>query len=151
VLDHDAFRSAVEQFYQLLEQTDEAGTEIQPSAEAWSLKEIVGHLFDSASNNHQRFVRLQIGNLEGFPAYEAEQWIQIQQYERVDWDLLKTLWFQYNRLILAIVQRISGECLKNTWSVDDDTRTLEWLINDYYRHLKWHTEHYQRRAVEITA
>jgi hypothetical protein len=113
------------------------------------LKEIVGHLIDSASNNHQRFVRLQIGNLEEFPAYEAEQWVHIQQHGTMDWDMLKALWLEYNRLILAIVQRIEGECLDNTWSVDDERHTLEWLVNDYYRHLRWHTEHYQKRSAEV--
>lgn len=150
MFDLDAFRSAVNRLHELLEQTDEANAGIQLSADAWSLKEIVGHLIDSASNNHQRFVRLQLGDLEEFPAYEAEQWIRIQQYNTMDWELLKALWFHFNTLILAMVERIPDGCLNNTWSVDDNPRTLEWLVNDYYRHLNWHSEHYRRRAAEIT-
>ena len=145
----DAFRTAVDQFQQLLGQTDETIVAVRPSAEAWSLKEIVGHLIDSASNNHQRFVRLQIGNLEGFPAYEAEPWIRIQQYNTVGWELLKTLWLEYNRLILALVERIPEKYLTNTWSLGDESHTLGWLVNDYYRHLRWHTDHYRKRSAEL--
>jgi hypothetical protein len=149
MFDLDAFRSAVDRLHELLEKTEETSVGIQLSADAWSLKEIVGHLIDSASNNHQRFVRLQIENLEGFPAYEAEQWIRIQQYNRMDWDLLKSLCMHYNLMILGIVERIPEKCLSNSWSGDDEQRTLQWLVNDYYRHLRWHTDHYQRRASEL--
>jgi hypothetical protein len=151
VFDLDTFRVAVDRLHELLRQTDAANVGIQLSSDAWSLKEIVGHLIDSASNNHQRFVRLQIGNLEEFPAYEAEQWIRIQQYNRMDWGMLKDLWLHFNTLILALVERIPQKCLTNTWYFGDNPRTLEWLVNDYYRHLRWHTDHYQRRAAEITA
>jgi hypothetical protein len=151
MFDLDAFREAVNRFQVLLQQTDEAKAGVKLSEDAWSLKEIVGHLIDSASNNHQRFVRLQIGNLEGFPAYEAEQWIRIQHYNTMDWMLLKGLWLSFNTLILAVVERIPQECLGYSWSSGDDSRTLEWLVNDYYRHLRWHIDHYRRRAAEIPA
>ena len=151
MFDLNAFQEAVDRLHELLERTDEAKVGIRPSAESWSLKEIVGHLIDSASNNHQRFVRLQIGNLEEFPSYEAEQWIRIQEFNRMDWKLLKTLWFHFNTLILALVERIPDKCLPNAWTFDENPRTLEWLVNDYYRHLRWHTDHYQRRAAEIIA
>jgi hypothetical protein len=35
----------------------EAESEERPAPERWTKKEVVGHLIDSASNNHQRFVR----------------------------------------------------------------------------------------------
>ena len=114
MFDLDTFRVAVDRLHELLRQTDAANVGIQLSSDAWSLKEIVGHLIDSASNNHQRFVRLQIGNLEEFPAYEAEQWIRIQQYNRMDWGMLKDLWLHFNTLILALVERIPQKCLTNT-------------------------------------
>jgi hypothetical protein len=150
MFDLDAFREAVNRLQVLLEQTDEAKVGIQLSADAWSLKEIVGHLIDSASNNHQRLVRLQMGNLEEFPDYEAEQWIRIQHYNMMDWQLLKGLWLYFNTLILAVVERMPEECLGNSWCIDDDRRTLEWLVNDYYRHLSWHIDHYERRTAEIS-
>ena len=150
MFDLEGFRSTVDHLHSLLEQSDEAAAGIQLSADAWSLKEIVGHLIDSASNNHQRFVRLQEGPLEEFPAYAGERWIQIQRYNQMSWSLLKELWLNYNRLILWLAGHIPESCLANTWSVGGNTRTLVWLVNDYYRHLKWHTEHFQRRVSELS-
>ena len=68
----------------------------------------------------------------------------------MSWSLLKELWLNYNRLILWLAGHIPESCLANTWSVEDDARTLEWLVNDYYRHLKCHTEHFQRRVSELS-
>ena len=150
MFDLEGFRSAVDHLHSLLERTDEAVAGIQLSSDSWSLKEIVGHLIDSASNNHQRFVRLQEGPLEEFPAYAGERWIQIQRYNQMSWSLLKELWLNYNRLILWLAGHIPESCLANTWSVEGNARTLEWLVNDYYRHLKWHTEHFQRRISELS-
>ncbi len=49
--------------------------------ERWTKKEVLGHLIDSASNNHQRFVRGQIAVRQDFPGYEQEQWVRIQGYQ----------------------------------------------------------------------
>ncbi|UCF98889.1 MAG: hypothetical protein JSV89_04950 [Spirochaetaceae bacterium] len=143
------FEKAVDRLYSLLKRTDESIVGIQLSDDAWSLKEIVGHLIDSASNNHQRFVRLQGGSLEGFPTYDGERWIKIQKYNHMNWSLLKDLCMNFNRLILRVVESIPEECLGNTWSLEGNTFTLEWLVNDYYRHLKSHIEHFQIRTAEI--
>ena len=60
-------------------------TDLKPSDGSWTLKEIIGHLIDSAANNHQRIVRLQEGNLERFPSYNNEKWIKIQDYVNANW------------------------------------------------------------------
>jgi quercetin dioxygenase-like cupin family protein len=54
----------------------EAESEQRPSPERWTRKEVVGHLIDSASNNHQRFVRGQLAAGQDFPRYEQEQWVK---------------------------------------------------------------------------
>jgi hypothetical protein len=54
--------------------------EQRPSLERWTKKEVVGHLIDSASNNHQRFVRGQLASGQDFPRYEQEEWVRIQGY-----------------------------------------------------------------------
>jgi hypothetical protein len=46
----------------------------------WAKKEVVGHLIDSAFNNHQRFVRGQLANGSEFPGYAQEDWVRVQQY-----------------------------------------------------------------------
>jgi hypothetical protein len=35
----------------------------KPAPDKWSKKEILGHLIDSAANNHQRFIRAQYENI----------------------------------------------------------------------------------------
>ena len=59
----------------------------RPSEDAWSVKEIIGHLIDSASNNHQRFVRLQLADRLDFPDYGDENvnWVKIQNYQAQKW------------------------------------------------------------------
>src|SRR5579872_3952278 len=65
--------------------------------EKWSRKEILGHLIDSAANNHQRFVRLQIEDLLEFPGYQQNDWVSRQKYDARKWIELVELWSVYNR------------------------------------------------------
>ena len=52
----------------------------KPAPNRWSKKEILGHLIDSAANNHQRFVRAQSAPLLEFPEYAQEFWVATQSY-----------------------------------------------------------------------
>lgn len=149
MFDTEGNSGLVEEFYRKMKAAGEKEASIKPSADAWSLKEIVGHLIDSASNNHQRFVRLQTGNLIGFPAYDGEQWIVLQDHKGADWELLTGLWHSYNRLIIRILENIKEEALGNYWEKGDEKLTLEHIAVDYYRHLKWHMEHFDRRLKEV--
>src|SRR5882672_12120249 len=63
----------------------------------WSRKEVLGHLIDSASNNHQRFVRAQLQGELVFPGYQQDRWNQLQQYQSERWENLVRLWASYNR------------------------------------------------------
>lgn len=67
------YKEVVENFHVFLSSINSDISNIKISEDKWSLREIIGHLIDSASNNHQRFVRLQYSDLLDFPAYEAEQ------------------------------------------------------------------------------
>src|SRR5215472_16386475 len=65
--------------------------------DSWSRAEILGHLIDSAANNHRRFV---IGQLEEnlvFPGYQQNGWVKVQRYSEAPWEELVTLWASYNR------------------------------------------------------
>src|ERR1700728_3279714 len=62
----------------------------------WSRKQVIGHLIDSASNNHQRFVRASLqGSLE-FPGYEQDGCVRVQAVQDVPWPLLVALWKSSN-------------------------------------------------------
>jgi hypothetical protein len=115
----------------------------RPYEGAWSIKEIIGHLVDSASNNHQRWVRLQIDDGLRFPDYQAdnEKWVSIQHYNDGAWDSLLSLWRFFNLHLSAMIRSVDRRCLQNRWVVDDSTSiTLDALMADYLRHLQLHLD-----------
>ena len=145
----EEFKSVVSAFHESLRLVPEDLTAVRPGPDKWSLREIVGHLVDSASNNHQRFVRLHEEKTLVFPFYDQERWIRIQQYNDFGWSRLVELWHAYNIFLLHVVEKADSSCLGNTWKINGESVTLEWLICDYYRHLKGHIEHFHERLGEI--
>src|SRR5260221_13661179 len=77
------------------------------ASEKWSRKEVLGHLVDSASNNHQRFVRGQLAPELHFPPYEQEGWVAVQRYRSEPWDAIVDLWRAYNRHLLHVMAAVS--------------------------------------------
>ncbi len=110
----------------------------------WTRKQVLGHLIDSAANNHQRFVRLQQGNLAGFPGYEQEQWVNAGNYNKNTWANLLGLWVQYNRQLAIVIESIDPRCARNMW--EEKAVSLEFIINDYSRHILHHIETLERRG-----
>ena len=115
----------------------------QPVSGEWSIKEIVGHLIDSASNNHQRWLRLQISKDLRFPDYGKDnlKWVEIQKYNDQPWKSLLQLWQVFNTHLSTMIRNVNTECLEHIWAIDEDHFiTLEGLMVDYLRHLKVHLE-----------
>ena len=111
------------------------------SEDAWSIKEIIGHLIDSASNNHQRFVRLQLTENLAFPDYGQDNihWVRIQDYQDRSWSELLDLWRLFNIQLAHIIRSVDSSCLSHVWQVDPKTSvTLFDLMTDYFRHLEDH-------------
>jgi len=77
----------------------------------WVKKEILGHLIDSAINNHQRFVRAQFANPFSGPGYEQQAWVQVQRYRERPWCELVELWVALNRHVAAVIKRVPAEKL----------------------------------------
>src|SRR5881227_1607027 len=85
------FRGTVESAYGKLTEIDEAQSE-QPRAEDhWSAKQIIGHLLDSAANNHARFVLAQLKDDLVFPGYDQDGWVRINHYQQAPWSQLVEL------------------------------------------------------------
>lgn len=118
----------------------------EQSAEAlsegkWSRREYLGHLIDSASNNHQRFVRAQLLDELFFPEYEQERWVQVQNYKHEKWIDLVVLWKSYNQHLLHVVRAIPENQLGKQCVIGNkEPMTLSALIEDYLRHLRQHIE-----------
>jgi hypothetical protein len=104
----ERLRHAVESTLpRLLALADEDSTR-RPAAGKWSPREILGHLVDSASNNHQRFVRAQFVD-EVFPGYEQDRWVAAQRYQDAPWPELVTLWRGCNLHLARVMETAPAE------------------------------------------
>ena len=112
----------------------------KPTPERWAIAEVIGHLVDSACNNHQRFIRAQFCDDElVFPKYDQNQWAAAANYAKHDWGSLVELWCHYNSLIATVIRNIPEEALSKKCTITPyDPCTLEFLVTDYLTHLHHH-------------
>lgn len=145
----DFVRTVEEASARLLSVT-EAESRVPLAEGKWSAKETLGHLIDSASNNHQRFVRAQLKDDLVFEGYAQEDWVRVQAYGDEPWPLLVNLWKFYN-LHLAHVMAVAPEAVRTRQRASHNFQqigfaavapeapsTLEHLMRDYVSHLKSH-------------
>ena len=118
---------------------DESAAANRPKPDKWSAKEIIGHLIDSASNNHQRFVRAQLGVTALQPyRYTQDHWVAAQQYQAANWPTLVSLWYFYNAHLAHVIANMKPEFLDVQLDAWDEPATLRFVAEDYVRHLKYH-------------
>jgi hypothetical protein len=112
---------------------------LKTNPKKWCIKEIIGHLVDSASNNHHKFVRTIEVNGIDFPPYQQDNWVDIQKYQRYDWTSLLTLWANYNQLLAHIISTVPEEALHHTLTIaGKGPFELKFIMEDYVEHLKHH-------------
>lgn len=110
----------------------------KPPLEKWSKKEILGHLIDSATNNHHRFVRCQFEN-EPLIIYDQNKWNLHSYYQLIDAKQLINFWHTYNMQLLMLISHIPPNSLSNKCKVNNHVSvTLEFIIIDYVEHLEYH-------------
>jgi hypothetical protein len=105
----------------------------------WSRRQVVGHLIDSASNNHQRFVRASLQDSLEFPGYEQNGWVRVQAVEEANWAVMVALWANYNRYIAHVIAHLAPAKLEVPCRIGSSGAvTLKFLAEDYLRHLVHH-------------
>jgi hypothetical protein len=111
-----------------------------PRAEGkWSRKQVMGHLVDSAFNNHQRFVRAQLSSSLSFPGYTQDSWVTAQAYQDRSWADILRLWVEVNRHLAHVIARISRHTLVTPCTIGEGAPvTLRFVLEDYVRHLHHH-------------
>ena len=110
-----------------------------PAPGRWSKKEILGHLIDSASNNHQRFVRAQLAPAYEGPSYQQESWVAAQSYATESWPDLVNLWLLYNRHLLHIVRLLPEASLAVPCAIGGSAAVpLSEVVSGYVDHLEHH-------------
>jgi len=124
-----------------LRQIDEATASLRPGPGKWSKKEILGHLIDSAANNHQRFVRLQLSGRIDLPGYDGDEWVRVQRYQDRPWGEIIDLWQMYNTQLAAVIRHVDSKALRSVWHTPDgNDLDLEFIIRDYVVHLRHHLD-----------
>jgi hypothetical protein len=105
----------------------------------WSPKQVIGHLIDSASNNHQRFVRVQAETDLRLPGYAQDFWVDTQRYSDRAWPDLIELWSSYNRHLAYVITHIP-EAKGNVHCriADGPPVTLRYVALDYVGHVQHH-------------
>jgi len=135
-------RTLLEKVPSRLAKLPEGETEKRPSQTKWSPKEELGHLIDSAANNHQRIVRVQMTEGLAMPGYEQNRWVELHRYQQRDWDELIALWRFLNQQLLAAAESVPETAWAHTCTVaDSEPLTLRFVFEDYLRHMLHHLEH----------
>lgn len=142
---HIEIQTAVNRFILILDTLPEQLSAIptdmltaKAGPDKWSKKQIIGHLIDSAANNHQRFIRAQYENIPTI-VYDQNKWNALNFYETADVSLLIQLLCNYNRHLASVMQQIPAENLfRKCNSGSQEPVTLAFLINDYVAHFEHH-------------
>lgn len=134
----------------LIDEVDISATNFNSKSNKWSKKQILGHLIDSASNNHQRFIRACFKEDLIFDGYDQESWVKLQNYNEREWLELVDIWYHANLQLSRLIQQIGIHELKRPREIHNLDRiafktvdpqksvSLEYFINDYIAHLEHH-------------
>ena len=127
----------------------------------WSIKEIMGHLVDSASNNHQRFIRVRMQDNLVFAEYDQDEWVKYGGYQDLQWKIILDCWLNLNLIIIKVILNLPESILKEertehnldqiAWKTVPKTKpaSLEYFIKDYYEHLYHHLEQVRKKTVTL--
>lgn len=99
-------RNAIKKAAPLLRNIGDQASRKPPRPRKWSPREVIGHLIDSASNNHQRFVRVLFQDDLVFPGYDQDAWVTVQAYQGAPWNDLIELCMLFNLQIARLMEAI---------------------------------------------
>ena len=143
-------KSTVQAVSDQLQDLSEELVSIKPTPDKWSKKEILGHLIDSAANNHQRFMNAQFQNNLVFNGYAQDQWVDYQDYQNADWNELVSLFVSYNLHICRVIDNIPAGVLRRRLTDHNfhliafktvpkgEPTSLGYFVDDYIGHIDHH-------------
>jgi hypothetical protein len=135
----NAIRAEIERARVRFEGWGETDVGAGRGAGKWVRKEILGHLIDSAVNNHQRAVRAQLASPFVGPGYDQEAWVSLHRYRERPWADLVALWVALNDHLAAVIESLPPEKRQTPCTIGDrPPAPLEWWMQDYLHHLKHH-------------
>lgn len=122
----------------------------KPKPDKWCINEILGHLIDSAINNHRRFILMQIQDDLVFEGYEQDKWVELQNYIIKDLKTLIETWEILNLNIISSLMEVNPSLWKKEYKVHSfdeilwkeipktTAATPEYFVKDYFGHLDHH-------------
>ena len=149
----EAIQSAIEELEGLLSSLPGEWAEIPDSDAAchradggWSRKQLVGHMIDSGTVNHQRFIRALAGETDFNLLYAQEVWVDLNGYQSREWNEVIAVWKAVNTHLLTVCRRIREDQAELICGRDGDPGpwTLEHRVPDYVAHLRMHVEQMKR-------
>ena len=142
--------AALTEGLRLFSGVDDALSAERPKPDDWCAREIVGHLIDSACNNHRRWILGQTPGLSKFDGYEQDLWVSRNAYADESWADLVALWAAYNRHLRHVIARTPAEHLPmSAMSPDGDGPvSIGFLMQDYVGHIRHHLEQVRRLTVD---
>ena len=125
---------------------DEALSRERPKADGWCAREVVGHLIDSACNNHRRWIIGQTPGLAKFDGYDGDVWVTRQRYVDESWADIVSLWAAYNRHLRHVIARTPADRLTMSATAPDGSEavTVGFLMQDYVAHIRHHLQQVKR-------
>lgn len=148
----DDFKKTIDAAAPRLWEITEADSSAPRAEDHWSAKQIIGHLIDSAANNHARFVLGQLKNDLVFPGYDQNGWVATNHYQEARWAQLVELWRAYNLHLHHVMSHAAPEKLNTPCTLHTlqeiafktvpqaEPVTLAYLMKDYVDHLKHHLD-----------
>jgi DinB family protein len=144
------FKQTIDSGSTRLRQISESQSGKPRAEDHWSSKQILGHLIDSAANNHARFVLGQLKDDLIFPGYDQDGWVRTNHYQEAPWSQLVELWRSYNLHLHHLMThadqaKLNTPCTLHTLQeiafktvAQTEPVTLEYLMQDYVVHLQHH-------------
>ena len=148
----DDFKETIDTAALRLMQISEAQSGEPRAEDHWSSKQIIGHLIDSAANNHARFVLGQLKDDLVFAGYDQNGWVNTNHYQEASWTQLVELWRAYNLHLHHLMShanqaKLNTPCTLHTLQEiafktvpSSEPVTLDYLMKDYVDHLKHHLD-----------
>ena len=143
-------RNAIKRAAPLLRGIGDEASRQHPRPGKWSPREVIGHLIDSASNNHQRFVRALFQEDLVFPGYDQDAWVAVQAYRDAPWNELIEVCMLFNSQIARLMDAIPDRERRKArahhnldvlaWKAvpREEPTTLDYFMADYVGHFKHH-------------
>ena len=121
--------------------TDDTASQNDGRPGSWTRKQELGHLIDSATNNHMRIALATINGEFRGEGYAQDKWVDTHGYRELPWQLLVELWYRYNELLAELMARVPESHLNNRCLIGWSVVTLRFVMEDYVLHMRHHLDH----------